>query len=387
MKDILCGILCLIFSVLLYYCFNVIEIEREADFHIRDVTSQIGIIFKKLDKNDDGKLDLTEFSILQNEYKIFHYGSTDSDYKVQEFPYLPIELGEQVINIEVTFKPISLKSLKKDVIDIPKNELGSLQGLLNWTKPFKSQHPFGAKSFSLFLPKDNYIKHGIPWWIIEPNVNKYSKPLSSKRYFPPAVDEKFHALFVLLSLFHPQPFLWTRFAPQGTVAVVRAIEKDFYDILFRIHAEFQLNKPPIHPFWFTPSQFCGRIIINKDGTVVKFFHMELPDTRVNVDMEWLNGPTEDSMEVDIGYIPQMSLMSNAISVPSSSERGANQSVSTIKWDVELPFEEAFDALELQLFPFKKVKYYNISEAFDRAKMESKLVHGIILWGNLDDQSC
>lgn len=35
----------------------------------------------------------------------------------------------------------------------------------------------------------------------------------------------------------------------------------------------------------------------------------------------------------------------------------------------------------------QVNYLPFTEAFDRAKTENKLVHSILLWGALDDQSC
>lgn len=35
----------------------------------------------------------------------------------------------------------------------------------------------------------------------------------------------------------------------------------------------------------------------------------------------------------------------------------------------------------------QVTYLPFTEAFDRAKAEKKLVHSILLWGALDDQSC
>lgn len=73
-----------------------------------------------------------------------------------------------------------------------------------------------------------------------------------------------------------------------------------------------------------------------------------------LDMEWFNGISEDSMEVDIGYIPEMSLISSAISVPEDNERGANQKLSSLKWTSEISMEEAIDSLESHFFPFKKV---------------------------------
>lgn len=49
--------------------------------------------------------------------------------------------------------------------------------------------------------------------------------------------------------------------------------------LIRVHAEFQLNKPPLLPFWFTPGQFLGNIVIRKDGSHVQSFHMSVPTNR------------------------------------------------------------------------------------------------------------
>ena len=40
----------------------------------------------------------------------------------------------------------------------------------------------------------------------------------------------------LLSMFHPRPFVMSRFAPQGSVACVRAFNADYLDIVFRYDA-------------------------------------------------------------------------------------------------------------------------------------------------------
>ncbi|GFU00775.1 selenoprotein N [Nephila pilipes] len=378
-------IICILVSIITYWYWNDFFAYEEFN-EVIDVTNNIRSIFKELDSDKNGFLNEDEFSNMKNSFTILQkntYG-TQTKYLIQEFPYFTIQFGEQVVNIEVDFKPLLLSSIAKNVSDIPKDEVDSMLGLLNWKTPYKERHPFGAKSFSSFLPPKRDVQAGFTWWIVESNSNKHSPPLSVQRYYPPQVPSNLLIFHALLSLFHPHPFLWTRFQPQGTVAILRAIDDNFYDIVFRIHAEYQLNKPPLHPFWFTPSQFQGRLIINKDSSVVKFFHMEVPDTKLNADMEWLNGPSEDSMEVDIGYIPRMSLISSAISVPMDDEKGANQKLSDIKWHTEISIEEALDSLELQFFPFKKVKYYNVLEAFLRAENESKLVHGIVFWSTVAD---
>ncbi|CAL1270289.1 unnamed protein product [Larinioides sclopetarius] len=387
MRYIVGGIICLI-SVFLYWYLNDNLIPEEFP-GVKDVSDSLQTVFRDLDTDQNGVLNEGEFFRLKHSYIILQKNlyEIQSEHPVQEFPDFTIHLGEQLINIEVDFEPLILSSMQKNISDLSREEAGSLLGLLNWKTAYKERHPFGAKAFSTFLPPQSNSQPGFTWWIVEPKIKKDSPPLLNQRYYPPKVQQNLLILHALLSLFHPHAFLWTRFQPQGTVAIIRAIEDNFYDIVFRIHAEFQLNKPPLHPFWFTPSQFQGRIIINKEGSVIKFFQMEVPNTRLNVDMEWLNGPTEDSMEVDIGYIPKMSLLSSAISVPSDEETGAYQKLSTLKWKSEITMDEALNSLELQFFPFKEVKYYNVPDAFDVASKESKLVHGIILWGNLADQSC
>jgi len=40
-------------------------------------------------------------------------------------------------------------------------------------------------------------------------------------------------LFKIMAMFHPRPFLMTRFSPQGAIAVIRARNKAYFDIVFR----------------------------------------------------------------------------------------------------------------------------------------------------------
>ena len=87
--------------------------------------------------------------------------------------------------------------------------------------------------------------------------------------------------------------------------VLRARNENYLDILFRIHAEFQLNEPPYLPFWFSPASFNGRLIIAMNFSHIEHFNLYVPnEKKLNVDMEWLNDNSKDdeNMEVDIGYI-------------------------------------------------------------------------------------
>lgn len=57
--------------------------------------------------------------------------------------------------------------------------------------------------------------------------------LSTQRYAPPLVRGKAAVLQHLLAMFHPRPFLLSRFGPQGAVACIRAQSTDYLEIAFR----------------------------------------------------------------------------------------------------------------------------------------------------------
>lgn len=64
-------------------------------------------------------------------------------------------------------------------------------------------------------------------------LNSTGPGLTSNRYYPTPVKGRLAILYKLLAVFHPRPFLLTRFGPQGTVACVRAESQDYLDIVFR----------------------------------------------------------------------------------------------------------------------------------------------------------
>ena len=83
-------------------------------------------------------------------------------------------------------------------------------------------------------------------------------------------------------------------------------------------------------------------------------------------MEWMSGPevVNGSLEVDIGHMPEMDLSSTRSSVPVMPEMSdireefipADKEVEQqdIIWTKEIPMDEARAALELEMYPFKKV---------------------------------
>uniref|UniRef100_A0A7M7PUL0 EF-hand domain-containing protein n=1 Tax=Strongylocentrotus purpuratus TaxID=7668 RepID=A0A7M7PUL0_STRPU len=352
-------------------------------------------IFNAYDRDGDGHLNVIEFEPLLERLNIedtaergdFTYGDEDLD------------PAEEVLTIEANFIPLQQDTMSKAKDQSFLTSRSSLSSLDSWKTPKEEMTAFPASAFRPLLP-ENHVQVSKVYTIIKSKLNMMTNQLSSNRYFPPRVKGKEIIVHRLLSVFHSRPFIHSRFGPQGTVAVVKAVSADYVDIVFRTHAEFQLNEPPSHPFWFTPAQFIGHLIIRKDASHVKYFNMHVPSNRsLNVDMEWMNGPNEvENMEVDIGFMPKMELHapnpSSQVTIYSESgevlyEPSNQQEMSsgTIHWDEEISMEEALVLLEKEMYPFKKIEYMPLNAAFKRAHAERKLVHHVLLWGALDDQSC
>lgn len=394
--------------------------ERASETSVRyienaAVDEEVVSLFVTYDEDLDGALDLSEFVKVAN--RILNRKVATGDHHVGDPGNDGVDAewwnsdGEQ-LTLFTNFTPLVLSTMSKysEGSDYIGNE-NQLQGLKSWTNASVSMKTFPVEAFAAFLP---YIfltpTLGRPWYIVESRIDKGGPGLTSDRYYPPVVKGKLAIIYRLLAMFHPRPFLLTRFGPQGTVACIRAENKDYLDIAFRIHAEFQLNEPPLLPFWFTPGQFLGNIIIKKDGSHVHAFHLAVPNNRsLNVDMEWLLPDHEEpndqdketesdkenkdeggNMEVDIGFLPQMELQSrmpSALSNEQQTDVNASAAGDNIKWDKEISFEEAHVALEEKFYGFKKVPYLRFMDAINQANAENKLVHHILLWGALDDQSC
>ncbi|TRY83438.1 hypothetical protein DNTS_016194 [Danionella cerebrum] len=233
----------------------------------------------------------------------------------EEIPHDP---NGETLTLYAKMQPLLMESMTKSKDGFLGVSHSSLGGLRSWKRPAIPSTMLYASQFQVFLPPNGKSAVGDSWWIIPSELNIFTGYLPNNRYHPPAPQGREVLIHSLLSMFHPRPFVKSRFAPQGAVACIRGLSDFYYDIVFRIHAEFQLNDVPNFPFWFTPGQFTGHIVISKDASHVREFHLYVPhDKTLNVDMEWLYGPSETSnMEVDIGYLPQMELGAAGPSTPS-----------------------------------------------------------------------
>ncbi|GFN82921.1 selenoprotein n [Plakobranchus ocellatus] len=315
-----------------------------------------------------------------------------------------VPADEHVIKLEAHFSPLNISTMTKDWLHDFNNNY-SFHGLFKWQSPNVQHQEYPVSAFLDFLPYGitNIPPPGTVYTIISAPSNVYNAIPAvgrSTRHYPPQPSGKGRIIHSLLSMLHPRPFVIMRFPPQGAMGCVRAVSKTHVHVMFRVHAEFQLNEPPRDPFWFSPAQFLGSLIIARDGSSIEHFHLYVPTKRgLNVDMEWLMEDNSEGMEVDIGFMPMMELVSPRRSRPQASAKdeindeiqsgtqSEDGSFSHIEWDSQITEEAAKEAMELEFFPFKTIKYYNLSEAFDHSASTGKLVHSILLWGALDDQSC
>lgn len=99
-------------------------------------------------------------------------------------------------------------------------------------KPFKQ---FAARDFRALLPEDIYLLHSVGevYDIIAP-MQQPAVPMSSNRYHPPLLGKPSEQLLHrLLAMFHSRPFIYSRFTPSGSVAIVRAQNDRYVDVVFR----------------------------------------------------------------------------------------------------------------------------------------------------------
>ncbi|KAK7481156.1 hypothetical protein BaRGS_00027589 [Batillaria attramentaria] len=368
---------------------------------VQDRVGKDGVaLFTAYDLNRDGYLSVLEFEPL-----IPHLENLTSVVSVMPkdefFHYTPKD-GEEVFIIDADFEPLQLETMTKEgILTMDFGASNPLYGLKSWQTPHMPNAVFGAMEFSIFLPKDTEnVALGKPYHILpqKPTGGLFDAPshLSSARFYPPAPKEQDSVLYRLLGMMHSRPFVEMRFPPRGTVACVRAYNSKYLHIVFRMHAEYQLNEPPTNPFWFTPAQFAGDLVISRDGSHIAYFHMEVPNTRrLNVDMEWLSGGSSENdqgMEVDIGYMPKMEwTITGASHLPAegqSASENKNPEEQDLQekapedlkkpdeflWDSLIDQESALRLIETEFYPFKVVTYHNLTKAHQLSREQNKPIH-------------
>ncbi len=160
----------------------------------------------------------------------------------------------------------------------------------------------------------------------------------------------------------------------GLWACLRAYNDEFADIAFRIHAEFALTDG-----WFTPSQFAGRLVIDRIKNGTAFFQMHVPEGTL-FDVNWKKhkndpGFSDDPFfSTDRGVCPQIELCTGRQAPDSEFAEYITQ-------------EEAERTLICRFYKSQQINWVPLEEALEIAETEQKPIHAISIDGPLADEAC
>ncbi|MCY3741898.1 MAG: hypothetical protein OXH00_12825 [Candidatus Poribacteria bacterium] len=176
----------------------------------------------------------------------------------------------------------------------------------------------------------------------------------------------------LLRQLHPNPnfFLHINSGDSfGLWACLRAYNDQYADIVFRIHAEFKLKDG-----WFTPSQFTGHLVIDRNKEKVAFFEMYVPKGVINFDVNWKRD--KGSMVTSTGFCSKMELRA-----------GMQDLLENVEFTASITQAAAERALILRFYKSEQINWVPLDQVLEIAQAQQKPIHVISIDGPLADESC
>ncbi|MDE0682287.1 MAG: hypothetical protein OXI63_05175, partial [Candidatus Poribacteria bacterium] len=173
----------------------------------------------------------------------------------------------------------------------------------------------------------------------------------------------------LLRQLHPNPRLKLTIDSgdsRGLWACLRADNGELAEIMFRIHAEFIMERGK-----FTPSQFAGHLVIDRRQEKIVSFKMYVPPTTLNFDAGWTR---DEGTAAEIGFCPKMELC-------------AGTQLHDVEFTASITEEEAERALSSRFYKFQKINWVSLAEALEMAPAQQKPIHVISIDGPLFDEAC
>ncbi len=158
----------------------------------------------------------------------------------------------------------------------------------------------------------------------------------------------------------------------GLWACLRAYNNQFAHIVFRIHAEFQLQDG-----WFTPSQFAGDLFIDRVQESIMFFHQYVPEGTL-FDVNWRKHKEEPDYfySTGSGVCPKIELYG-----------GKRNALKETEFVSSITREEAKRKLIKRFYKSQQINWVPFDEALEIAQAEQKSLHVISIDGPLDDEAC
>ena len=181
-------------------------------------------------------------------------------------------------------------------------------------------------------------------------------------------------VLALLKQLHPKPNLFMHINAgdsYGLWGCLRAYNDQYADIVFRIHAEFKLEDG-----WFTPSQFTGHLVIDRNKEEVAFFEMFVPERVVNYDVNWKPDKDASHFHTSTGFCSKMEL------------RAGNQALlGNIKFTESITQAAAERALIQKFYRSERINWVSPEQVLEMAEAQQKPIHALSIDGPLVDESC
>ena len=261
--------------------------------------------------------------------------------------------GETTLQVEAYWEPIADADL-----GLP-NYSPKHVALFNNLSPAHSSREYEAAAFKVFFPNRD-VTVGDLW---ELDVNKVIPFL--RQFHPGATAEM-----------HINPGGWKSvdhrrivvgMESDGGFACLRALSSGYTEMAFRIHAEFLLDKDA--SAYFTPAQFTGRLVLNRNTGTIREFRLYLPSRNTNVDINAFDA-------ADMVFVPRMELI-----------RRNMGDQSDIVWEIAITEENARAMLAAAFYKSAEIERFPIEEAVAQAQAKNRPIHLLLTWGVFDDESC
>ena len=153
----------------------------------------------------------------------------------------------------------------------------------------------------------------------------------------------------------------------GLWALLRAYNDTYAEIVFRIHAEFVLKGG-----FFTPSQFAGRLILDRHTHELAYFKMYVPESTLNFDV---NRKHPDGYTATANGVCRI-------------EMTAGEDVTKeITFLSAIPMEEAQLTLAKQFYKAQEIEWVSLDKAVEKAKSLDRPIHVVSADGTFMDESC
>jgi hypothetical protein len=158
--------------------------------------------------------------------------------------------------------------------------------------------------------------------------------------------------------------------PNGGYAVLRAVSETHLEIVARVHAEFVLAAGT----YLTPAYFeCRLLIDRKIGQVTDFA---------------LSVPTDVSLNTTLTVVLPTEALIDIIHVDKMELRGGDAKAGDeYAWTDQVSMEQARKKLKRAFYKFMEIQWVKPELAIAEAKQQNRPILAIVLWGDLDDQSC